>query len=192
MSRVRFAVFGAGLAVAMGFGLALGLLALRQTGLGGPPKVYNTAVILNQVQTLSQLITVKYVLEKVVVVEDFKWYGENRLLLIAHGIVKAGVDLQQLKPDDLQVESPKITIHLPPAAIMDVYLDDRKTQVIERTTGLMRGFDKDLEQNARRLAIDDLRIAARHNGIVQEADDCARKQLTHLMRQLGFEKVEFR
>ena len=43
-------------------------------------------------------MTVKYVLEKVVVLEDAKWYGENRVILVAHGIVKAGVDLQKLQP----------------------------------------------------------------------------------------------
>lgn len=188
---MRSAAIGVLWAMGLGLGLALGFLALKQSGLGSSRQVYNTAVIINQVQTLSQLITVKYVLEKVVVLEDVKWYGENRLLLVAHGVVKAGVDLQQLKPADLRIESKRITIKLPPAAIMDVYLDDRKTQVIERTTGLMRSFDKDLEQNARRMAIDDLRIAARHGGIVQEAAERARLQVTLMLRQIGFETVEF-
>jgi len=36
------------------------------------------------------------VLEKVVILEDAKWYGENRVLLLAHGIVKAGMDLKRV------------------------------------------------------------------------------------------------
>ena len=65
-------------------------MALRSVGWGGGPKFYNTATVLVQVQTLSQLVTVKYVMEKVVALEDVQWYGESRVLLIAHGIVKAG------------------------------------------------------------------------------------------------------
>jgi hypothetical protein len=157
-----------------------------------PAPAYNSSTILRQVQTLNQLVTVKYVLEKVVVVEDVKWYGENRILLIAHGIVKAGVDLQQLSPKDVRVEPKKITVKVPTAIITDVYLDDQKTEVIERTTGLLRNYDKSLEQTARRMAIDDLRLAARRNGIIVEANDRARLQLIHLFNMLGFTTVDFR
>ena len=67
-----------------------------------------------QVQTLSDLVTVKYVLEKVVILEDAKWYGENRVLLLAHGIVKAGIDLKRITPDDVTISGK--TICLRPAA----------------------------------------------------------------------------
>jgi Protein of unknown function (DUF4230) len=146
--------------------------------------------VLRQVQTLSQLVTIKYVMEKVVVLEDAKWYGENRVLLVAQGIVKAGVDLGQLKPADLQVSGKKITIWLSPAQITDAYLDDKETRVVERTTGLLRVFDKDLEQAARQNAVDDIRRAARTAGILKDADDRARAQLTILLTQMGFEDVE--
>jgi hypothetical protein len=144
------------------------------------------------VQTLSQLVTVKYVLEKVVILEDVKWYGENRVLLLAHGVVKAGVDLQKLKPEDLRIEDKKVVMKLPRANITDVYLDEQKTQVIENSTGLLRAFDKTLEQNARRQAVGDMRLVARHNGIYEEAEERAKLQLTHLFRQLGFDvEVQF-
>ena len=67
------------------------------------PRISKTPVILTQVQSLSQLVTVKYVLEKVVIVEDEShWYelqlGENRLLMVAHGIVKAGSTSPNFNP----------------------------------------------------------------------------------------------
>ncbi len=67
----------------------------------------NTATVVEQVQTLSDLVTVKYVLEKVVILEDAKWYGENRVLLLAHGIVKAGIDLKRITPDDVTISGKK-------------------------------------------------------------------------------------
>jgi hypothetical protein len=172
-------------------GLWLGVSVPRWLRLGGGPRVYNTATVLRQVQTLSQLVTVTYVMEKVVVLEDVKWFGESRVLLIAHGIVKAGVDLGELHAEDLEVSGMKISIRLPPAQITDAYLDDQQTRVVERSTGLLRMFDKDLEQNARQTAVADIRRAARTAGILKDADERARAQLKSLFLQMGFEQIEF-
>jgi len=190
MLKTRLIIVGLILAIVAGVGLFIALLMVRLPGTGAPPKIQNTATLLRQVETLSELVTVKYVLEKVVILEDIKWYGENRVLMVAHGIVKAGVNLKELKPEDMTVSDKKIVLKLPRAMITDVYLDEQKTRVVDRTTGLLRTFDKDLEQNARRQAVDDLRLAARYNGIYEDAEERARLQLSNLFRQLGYE-VEF-
>ena len=190
MFKTRLIIVGLVLAIAIGMALFIALLLVRPPAIGAPPKIQSTATIVQQVQTLSELVTVKYVLEKVVILDDIKWYGENRVLLVAHGIVKAGVDLQELRPDDLRVGDKKIVLKLPRARITDVYLDDQKTRVVDRSTGLLRAFDKDLEQNARRQAVEELRIAARSNRIYEDAEERAQLQLANLFHQLGYE-VEF-
>lgn len=174
-------------------GLWLGFKVPRWLGTGSTQRVLGTATVLRQVQTLSELITVKYVMEKVVIFEDVKWYpgGDNRVLLVAHGIVKAGVDLKQLEPGDVSVSGKSISLRLPPSRITDAYLDDKETRVIERTTGLLRLFDKDLEQTARQIAVGDIRRSARNAGILKDAEDRARDQLRILLLQSGFEQVEF-
>jgi hypothetical protein len=154
-------------------------------------RVFNTSTVIQQIQTLSELVTVKYVIEKVVILEDARWYGENRLLLLAHGIVKAGIDLSELKKSDISIDGKKISLKLPPPKITDAYLDDKKTEVIERTTGLVRQFDKDLETNARRAAVADIRTAARVNGIIKDARDRAELQMKSLLLELGFSDVSF-
>jgi hypothetical protein len=156
------------------------------------PAMWNTSTVIKQVQGLSELVTVKYVLEKVVILEDARWYGESRVLLLAHGIVKAGIDMSELKPEDVVIRGPKITITLPMERITDAYLDEKRTHVIERSTGIVRQFDKDLEQNARRAAVADIRSAARYNGILSEARERAELQLKTMMLQLGFTEVEFK
>src|SRR5213082_1091796 len=165
MLKTRLIILGLVLAIGAGVALFVALLWVPLPLSSAPPRIQNTATMLKQVQTLSQLVTVKYVLEKVVILEDIKWYGENRVLLVAHGIVKAGVDLKEIKLQDVRLEEKKVLLRLPLARITDAYLDDQKTRVVDRTTGLLRAFDKDLEQNARRQAVNDLRIAARYNGI---------------------------
>jgi hypothetical protein len=194
MLRNRLATIGLLAAILFGMGVALGVLLLRWTGIAAAPKVYTSATLLQQVKTLSELVTVQYVIEKVVVVEDVKWIaglGENRVLLVAHGIVKAGLDLSRLGPGDLRVLEKRIIINLPAPEITESFLDEKQTRVVERSTGFLRSFDKDLEQTARQNAIEDIRRAALNGGILKDADTRARAQLTNLFRQLGFEQVEF-
>jgi len=190
MLKTRLIILGLVLAIGAGVALFVALLWVPLPRSSAPPRIQNTATMLKQVQTLSELVTVKYVLEKVVILEDIKWYGENRVLLVAHGVVKAGVDLQEIKPEDVRLDDKKVVVKLPPARITDVYLDDKKTRVVDRTTGLLRAFDKDLEQSARRQAVEDLSISARFNGINGDAEERARLQLSNLFHQLGLE-VEF-
>jgi spore coat protein CotH len=173
-------------------GVWLGFTVRHWLKSGSGLREENTATVVEQVQTLSDLVTVKYVLEKVVILEDAKWYGENRVLLLAHGVVKAGIDLKRITRDDVTISGKKISLRLPSPQIMDAYLDDAKSQVIDHTTGLLRMFDKNLEQTARANAVDDIRRAARADGILDEADKRARLELELFLRQAGFEQVEFR
>src|SRR5213596_1259783 len=113
MLKTRLIIVGLVLAIAAGLSLFVALLWVRLPGMNAGPKIQNTATILQQVQTLSDLVTVKYVLEKVVILEDIKWYGENRVLLVAHGIVKAGVDLKEIKLQDVRLEEKKVLLRLP-------------------------------------------------------------------------------
>ena len=69
-------------------------------------------------------------------------------------------------------------------------MDDKKTYVVERSTGLLREFDKDLEQTARQNAVDEIQIAARQNGILKDASERAQQQLKLLFHEMGFEEVE--
>jgi hypothetical protein len=179
------------LAIIFALGLFLSVMAFKwfASGAGG---LFNTATVVKKVQTLSQFTTVKYTLEKVVVYEDAKWYGDSRVLLVAHGIVKAGIDLDQLGSNDIHISGKKISMTLPRPRVTDVYLDDHHSEIVERSTGILRAFDKDLEQSARRAAVDELRLAALQNGILNDAAERGRSQLTILLYQLGFTDIDLR
>jgi hypothetical protein len=174
------------------------LLALRlQVG----PSIatpLNTATVIQRVQTLAEMVTVKYVLEKVVVLEDPKYLGgmiplgENRIVLLAHGQVKAGVDFSQLTVGDISVSGRKITLTLPRATVTDAYLVEHETQVLDYRTGLLAPFDKNLEQTARRHALAEITRSARQSGIEAEAAEQARRQMTRLLQAMGFAEVEVR
>jgi hypothetical protein len=178
------------------FGIFLGVTVSRWRGSG--LRVENTTAVVQQVQTLSDLVTVKYVMQKVEIVDSppdstlGKFVqGDNKVLLLAQGIVKAGIDLKKLKPGDVTVSGKKISIKLPPPQITDAYLDDSQTKVIERTTGFLRSLDKDLEQTTRQNAVADIRLAAQANGILNDAKERAQLELAMFLHDAGFEQVEF-
>lgn len=198
MRKLRLLFWLVVILAAIGFGLVLGSRFATLFGLGAPAQPINSTAILEQIKGLSQLTTVKYVLQKVVGREEpadsplgQMFSGVNRVIIIAHGVIKAGVDFERLAPGDLTVTGTRVAIRLPPAQILDAYLDDQQTQVVERSTGLFRPFDKQLEQTVRAAAVDDLRRAARAQGILKDADERAREQLKKLFEQLGFQEVEF-
>jgi hypothetical protein len=178
------------------FGIYLGVTVSRWRGSG--LRVENTTTVVQQVQTLSDLVTVKYVMQKVEIVDSppdsplGKFVqGDNRVLLLAHGVVKAGINLKNFAPGDVTISGKTIRIKLPPAQITDAYLDDSQTKVIDWKQGFLRGFDKDLEQKARQMAVDDIRRAARTDGILDEATQRAQLQLAVFFHRAGFEQVEF-
>jgi len=179
-------------------GLWLGWKISRFTKSSPAPHEENTVAVVRQIQTLSELVTVKYVVEKVIILNSPPQstlgqfvQGENRVLMLAHGIVKAGIDLSKLKADDVQVSDKTIRIHLPPPQITDSYLDEKQTKVIDWQRGFLRDYDKNLETTARQNAVDDISRAARADGILKEASDRAQMQLALFLNKAGFDHVEF-
>jgi Protein of unknown function (DUF4230) len=190
-SRALWAVAG-GLAV---FVAALFIAAGAWLGRYTAPSarhIADTSTVVTQVQSMAQLVTVTFVMEKVVKLDDVKWYGQNRLLMIAHGVARAGVDLKKLRPEDVRARGDRLEITLPKPQLFDVYLDDRKTEVIERSTGILRTYDDQMETDARREALDQIRLAARAGGILEEARERARIQLSALATSAGFTAVDVR
>lgn len=185
-----FGLLGVAGLVAVSLWLGWVTSGLLRPGPAARPVISDSATLIRQVQALNELVTVKYVMEKVVLLQDAKWYGENRLLMVAHGVARAGVNLNAIQPKDLVVRDRSIRLQLPRSAVSEVFLDDRRTQVIERSTGLLREFDKDLEQDARRQAVDQIRVAAVSAGMLKDADERARLQVAAILRSLGFVEVE--
>jgi hypothetical protein len=192
MRHLRDFTIAVAAAVILALAIYLTFTMARWANRGAGLHLMNTASVVREVQSLSDLVTVQYVMEKVVMLEDMKWYGENRVMMLAHGVVKAGIDLKRIKPDDVTISGKKISIHLPVAQVTDAYLDDKASQIIDHSTGLLRSFDKDLEQTARQNAVDDIARGARKAGILEDADKRARAELETFLKQAGFETVEFR
>lgn len=151
--------------------------------------------IVQRIQRLQRLESVKYTLEKVVTGERQSRFlpqslAGERLLLIVHGEVFAGVDLGKLQSNEVRVNGKQVTITLPHAEIFSTRLDNNQTRVYSRETGLLVPADPNLESEVRAEAERQLLQAALTDGILNNASTNARGTVTALVQALGFTDVD--
>jgi len=84
-----------------------------------------------------------------------------------------------------------LTMQLPEAEIFIATLDNDKSYIYERDTGLLKKADKDLETIARQSAEDAIEEAALEDGILELARFNAEVFLERLLNDLGFSEVLF-
>src|SRR5277367_5961033 len=87
--------------------------------------------VVDRIQRLQRLETVVYTMDKLVtgakenpVLPDF--LAGDRLLMMVHGDVVAGIDFSNLKSGDVKVEGKRIRLHLPAAQVFATRLDSAK------------------------------------------------------------------
>ncbi len=153
--------------------------------------------VVQQIQQLHRLETVVFSMEKIVSgSQDSKYLPRmlvgDRLLLIVHGEVTAGVDLGALDAAQLTIDGKTVSIRLPDAMVFSTRLDNARSRVYVRETGLFTSPDPDLESDVRREAERQMTQAALDGGILRTAAMNARLTLTSLLNGLGFEAVIFR
>jgi hypothetical protein len=161
-----------------------------------PTVLPDPVTVVREVRSLARLETIQYTLEKVITAETgqgpFGFLFGDRLLLVAHGQVIAGVDLGRMAPEDVEFdELGRVLMRLPEAEIFIVALDNEKSYVYDRDTGLLRRGDIELESAARRAAESSLREAALEDGILEQAQTNAEAYLYRLLRSLGYPDVIF-
>jgi hypothetical protein len=160
-----------------------------------PTILPDPVTIVHEMRSLARLETIQYTVEKVVTAElrqEFlKVLFGDRLLLVAHGVVIAGVDLAQVGPEDLWVENDVLYVRLPETEVFIASIDNEKSYIYDRQVGFLTKGDVDLETAARRVAEEEIEKAAIEDGILELAQQNAENFLSRMLLQLGFPEVIF-
>jgi hypothetical protein len=161
-----------------------------------PTVIVDPVTIVRQVRSLARLETIQYSVEKVITAESgqgpFGFLVGDRLLLVAHGEVIAGVDLSKLSPDDLRVRDNVLYVILPEPEIFVATLDNEQTYVYDRDTGILTRRDINLETTARQAAEQAIREAALEDNILNQARVNAENYLYRLFLEIGnYDEVIF-
>ncbi len=178
-----------------------GILAHVADRITGRTTTYDTSVpaVVQRIQRLSRLETVVYSTDTVVegsksstVLPDL--LAGDRILLVVHGQSIAGIDLSQLKPEDVRIDEKNgtrsIHVTLPASQLFATTLDNQHTRVYARSTGLLVPADQNLESDTRARAEQQLQKAALDDGILDAARKNARATVTTLLYSLGFNQVD--
>ncbi len=159
------------------------------------PTIYPDSVtVVKQVRSLARLESAQYTIEKVITAETGQGtlgslFGD-RLLFVAHGDVIAGVDLSKLQPSDVVVNPDgSVTIILPAPEIFVASLDNQKSYVYDRQTGLLTKGDTNLETLARQAAENEIRKGAIEGGVLNLAQSNAENFVEKFLRSLRFTEV---
>ncbi|HEY1984150.1 MAG TPA: DUF4230 domain-containing protein [Terracidiphilus sp.] len=151
--------------------------------------------VVEKIRQLSRLETVDYSIDKIVEGNRDNPYLPSflvgdKLMLVAHGEVIAGVDLSQLKPSDVTVSGAAVTVRLPQPQVLTTRVDNGRTRVYSRTTGLLVPADPNLESQVRLAAEQQFAQAALSDGVLDKARQNARTSVSALLSGLGFQKVD--
>ena len=148
--------------------------------------------VVTQVKALKQLVTVRYTVQRVVGLRESKQpLGEESILLIVQGEALAGLDLDNLRAADVRYTSErKVAIVLPPSRLLNVYLDEKQTQVWDRQITWWTPWvapDLDLEHKARLQGVEEVRKAALSMGILDQAQRNAETAIRDLLAGFGMQ-----
>ncbi len=160
-----------------------------------PTILPDPVTIINQIRPLARLETIQYTVEKVITAEIGQdalapLFGD-KLLFVGHGYVTAGIDLDNITSQDLVIEAGMIKVSLPEAEIFNTTLDNDRSYVYDRETGLLTHGDINLETTARQAAEDQIRQAALDDGILAQAQTNAETFMESLLNKLGYPQVIF-
>ncbi len=160
-----------------------------------PTIIPDPITIIRDVRALARLETIQYSVEKVITAEmgqgNFSFLFGDRLLFVAHGTVIAGIDMAKINPEDMWLEGEVLNVRLPQPEVFVATIDNEKSYVYDRETGLLTQPDQNLETKARQAAENEIRKAALEDGIIDLAKVNAESFLTRFYRALGYDTVVF-
>jgi hypothetical protein len=118
--------------------------------------------------------------------------GTTKLLYVAYGEVRAGVNLGQLKAEDVTVADNTLRLRLPPPQILDGKIDVNRSQVYDYNRGFL-GLGPDtgpqLQTVAEQEALKKIVASACADKLLEKANDRAKLVVTQLLSTTGYQQV---
>lgn len=160
-----------------------------------PTIIPDPVTYINEIRALARLETIQYSVEKVITGETgggtFATLFGDRILFVGHGTVIAGIDMEKLGPEAMRYENGVLTVQLPPTEIFIATLNNEKSYVYDRQTGVLTKPDPNLETLVRQRAEEEILRAALEDGILEQARVNAEAYLFKFFAALGFPNTIF-
>jgi hypothetical protein len=99
--------------------------------------------------------------------------------------------MDKLRPEDMHYENNVLTVRLPPAEVFIAALDNDKSYVYDRDTGVLTKPDVNLETLVRQKAEEEILKGALEDGILEQAQVNAESYLLKFFAALGYPNTIF-
>jgi hypothetical protein len=153
----------------------------------------STALTIEQIQELRHLVTLRVPVSDVQSSRAEGWTGGLNLLLIVHGEIQLGIDLDHARLEQVDEQAHTATLTLPPPQVFSARLDHERTRVYQaHRTGLWKLLPgetgaSELLENALAKAQQNLYEVASQKALLDLAAEQAQRSLRCLFQTLGWE-----
>ena len=170
---------------------------LIPTGCGERSAVEDTVQReIEAITAMKQLSLVEYRVSKIIKADDEgAWYkiGERKILLSCTAYLKAGIDLATFGPDDVDVDwtGKRVSVTIPHATLLSLDMPASEIrQEYDHVTMLRQSFTAEDRNALLRQGEKQIRDSVPSLGILEKADENARRFFESVFQKMGFESVE--
>jgi len=175
----------------------LGATFLALQGCGSHEAVEETVQReVEAITAMKQLSLVEYRVSKIVKADDEgAWYkiGDRKILLSCTAYLKAGVNLATFSQDDVNIDwtGKRVTVTIPHATLLSLDMPPSEIRLeYDHVTMLRHSFSAEERNALLRQGEKQIRDSVPSLGILEKADENARRFFESVFLKMGFETVE--
>lgn len=171
-------------------------LALAVQGCGGGAREETVHREIEAITAMRQLSLVEYRVRKIVKADDEgPWYkiGDRKILLSCTAYLKAGIDLTGFSADDVDIDRAdnRVTITIPHATLLSLDIPSSEIrEEFDHVTLLRSGFTAEERNALLRQGENQIRASVPSLGILEKAEENARRFFESVFSKMGFTTVE--
>lgn len=147
-----------------------------------------------EIRNIGLLATSEYTIGKVIELKDEgEWYkfGDRNILISCKAKVKAGIDLSQIREEDITVKRNSIKIVLPYPTILSFDMDPNQVKTeVQDISGLRSQFTQEEKNQILAEGEKSIRENLAGTSIIGHAKDNAELFIENFYKELGYKYVE--
>ena len=153
------------------------------------------AMVISKLKNSAKLSTVEYIVTKVISAKDNNWFAKDAYFFAeTEATIKAGIDLDKLKDEDVKIDGSKISLLLPAVEILNFSYPAEGFKVIEKysvETAIFKwnSIDVATKDDLFQQGEADIRQNIDNLGIINTAQKNTRILLTKILNLSGFTEI---
>ncbi|MEQ8906496.1 DUF4230 domain-containing protein [Ekhidna sp.] len=154
-------------------------------------------LVVGKIKKASKLATTEFTIDKIVYGVKRKrllWVvklNEAKFLAHSKAIVKAGVDLEKLKKEDVDIDGKSISLKLPPVEVINFSYpaEQFRQDTLISTDAFLNKISLEDQESFFQDAEIDIRNSLKHMNIIEATEKKTRLMLETLLRTLGYQEI---